>query len=187
MNKPVLSYDTPMGGSGTWAHTGGYSIWSLTHGDASKPLDLWERHNGAPMALPRSPYVLHNVAAGMPHRLDHTFGLWRISDIDTIFLKNEDGGKINYTFMLATGSPLYRSDHVAWYCNACQTELKNATFETKRFGIDAFWDWALKEVRAFNGDAKARTCPACGAIHGPAYGLSAAGDTPQEKDARTSW
>jgi hypothetical protein len=186
MTKPVLSYDIPMGGNGTWAHTGGYSIWSLTD-IAAAPLDLWERRDDCAVSLPPTPYVLHNIAAGIPHRLAHVFGFWRTSSIDTIFLKNTEGTKINYTFTLATGSPLYRSDRIAWYCDGCQKMLYGASFETKRFGLDAFWEWALIEARTFNGRAGARTCSSCGTVHQLAYGMSAAGDTPEEKDARQIW
>jgi len=186
MPMPVLSYDAPLGGNGAWAHAGGYSIWSLTR-DAGAPLDLWERSGDRPVALPRSAYILHNVAARTPHRLAHVFGFWRISDIDTIYLKNTDGDKVNYTFTLATGAPQYRSDRIAWYCAGCHATLYEAGFETKRFGLDAFWEWALREVRAFNGDVARRTCPSCGEIHPFAYGIFAANDTPDEKEARESW
>jgi len=186
MVKPVLSYDVPMGGDGTWAHTGGYAIWSLTCGAAS-PLDLLERHGDRPVSIPPKPYVLHNIAGGTAHRLAHVFGFWRISEIDTIFLKNTEGAQINYTFTLATGSPHYRSDRVAWYCHGCHATLYEASFDTKRFGLDAFWAWALGEGRSFNADTKIRTCSTCGAVHGPAYGMSPDDDTPEERDARQLW
>lgn len=184
---PVLSYDVPLGGTGQWTHTGGYSLWSITQHDAREPWQFWEGHGDRLIPLPAAPYVLHNVPAHTPHRLAHAFGFWRISDCDTAFLKNAAGTGVNYTLMLTTGAPHYLTDRIAWYCTGCGATLREAGFESKRFGQDAFWAWALGEVRALNADAAARTCAGCGAVHGPAYGLATAADTAEEARARASW
>lgn len=186
MRKPDLSYDAPMGGDGSWTHAGGYSIWSKTVGEGESALDLWEgRASQAPH--PAAPYALHNIAAGTPHRLSHVLGFWRISQGDTIFLKVSEGTKVHYSLALTTGAPQYRVDRLAWYCRRCGVPLRESEFETNRLGLDAFWDWALVQVRAFNADASLRVCANCGDLHVLGYGVAAPLDTPDERSARERW
>lgn len=188
MNKPILSYDTPMGhGDGTWKHAGGYSIWTTTAGATEPSLDLWELRAGQADKLPPVPYVLHNIGAGTPHRLAHVFGFWRISEGDAIFLKATEGSNIHHTLAVTTGDPNYRRDRIAWFCRACNLILHEVTFATRRFGLDALWSWALAEARAFNSSVGVRTCASCGTLHPAAYGFFAGTDMPEEKSARETW
>lgn len=186
MEKPILSYDVEMGGD-RWVDAGGYSLWTRTLGAGHAPLLLWKRSDGETAPLPATEYVLHNVRAGLPHRLAHAFGFWRISEGDAIFLKTTEDADTHYTLALTTGAPHYRADRIAWYCPACGTPLASGDFETRRFGVTAFWDWALERAREFNASRERRACDACGALHPPAYGLMPAADTAAESEARASW
>lgn len=188
MIKPPLGFDAPLGGDGRWTHAGGYSLWGLTVHESDPPLELWERRDGAAAALPAAAYILHNVGAGTPHRLAHAFGFWRISDGDTIFLKTTDGARAHYALALTMGAPDYRLDRVAWYCLQCGGDLEAAAaFETRRYGLDAFWNWSLERARGFNADPALRRCTRCDVTHPPAYGLAAAADTRAEREARARW
>jgi len=186
VQKPILSYDVAMGGDG-WVNAGGYALWTRTMDAGHAPLLLWKRGDDGAVALPASDYVLHNIRAGLPHRLAHAFGFWRISDGDAIFLKTTEGSRTHYTLALTIGAPEYRADAIAWYCQACNAELAREEFETRRYGIGPFWKWALAESRRFNARPDARTCRACGTRHPAAYGLDPAGDDAAESEARAAW
>jgi hypothetical protein len=186
MEKPVLSYDVEMGGD-RWVDAGGYCLWTRTLGAGHLPLLLWKMSDGIAAPLPTTEYVLHNIRAGLPHRLAHAFGFWRISEGDTIFLKSTEKPDTHYTLALTTGAPQYRGDTIAWFCPKCGRELASNGFETRRYGVGAFWDWALERAREFNAAEALRTCGTCGALHSPAYGLAPASDDAAESEARASW
>jgi hypothetical protein len=186
VQKPILSYDVPMDGD-AWVDAGGYALWTRTLGAGHAPLLLWKRGDEGAAPLPASDYVLHNVRAGLPHRLAHAFGFWRISGGDAMFLKTTEGRETHDTLALTVGAPDYHVDAIAWYCPACNAELARAEFETRRHGIGAFWSWALDESRRFNAQPQDRTCGSCGRLHPPAYGLDPAGDDAVEREARAVW
>jgi hypothetical protein len=170
-----------------WVDAGGYCLWTRTLGAGHLPLLLWKLSDGVAAPLPATDYALHNIRAGLPHRLAHAFGFWRISEGDTIFLKATEKADTRYTLALTTGAPQYRTDTIAWYCPACNHQLSTVMFETRRYGAGAFWEWTLERAREFNAAQAARTCGKCGAVHPPAYGLTPAADDTAESEARAAW
>ena len=182
----ILSYDIPMSGD-RWQDAGGYSLWTRTTGPGDLPLQLWKMSEAGAAPFSAGDYALHNVRGGLPHRLAHGFGFWRISDGDTIFLKTTEGERTNYTFVVTIGAPHYQRDAIAWFCPACHAELTRAAFETRRYGVPKLWEWALEQVRGFNADPQRRTCSACGTVHPLAYGLDVHNDDAAESEARATW
>jgi 3-hydroxyanthranilate 3,4-dioxygenase len=60
------------------------------------------------------------------------------------------------------GNPPF-TEAVAWYCDNCDTFMHRAEF-TSEVPQRSYWD----AVTEYNADARLRTCPACGQIHGRA-------------------
>lgn len=168
----VLSYDVPLGGDGdAWTHSGDYSIWTRGFGPQHAALTLFQHRDGREVVTPDKAYALHNVAAGIPHRIAGLFGFWRTSDGDTVFLKTTTAQGTSYALIVNTGSQAYHSDRVSWICRRCEHPLDVAVFPTRRFGVAAFWDEAGRLVKAFNADSGRRTCGRCTTEHPFAYGF----------------
>ncbi len=58
---------------------------------------------------------------------------------------------------------------------------------TGNLGFNDFFHWERVAVRAYNSDAKLRTCWNCGHINPLGYLAFATQDTPEERESRLKW
>jgi hypothetical protein len=109
-----------------------------------------------------------------------------INDIDAMLLTVKRGETIHHMLTVGgrTGRPAAAS--VLFVCPKCATKFGEETFAEVQSGYERFIEFALKKVRAFNADAKLRTCPKCGAVHPTIYGFHEKADTPAESAARAN-
>lgn len=185
-SQPVSGFDIPFGADDdAWNMANQYGVWSRRYSPAAPMLRVIERVDGRVKDTPISSQTLRMIPAGMQHRVAHLFGFWRVSDADTLFFRSEQGEDVRYALVVSVGADTYRTEQIAWSCPKCETELAQYSFESKRFGLPAFWQFALERVREFNADDKLRTCKACGAVHPHAYGFQANADRDEEAAART--
>jgi ribosomal protein S27AE len=90
--------------------------------------------------------------------------------------------------MLITGTSYgtYKEDRIFWSCGKCGRELRSATIP-KSSGLGGVLKQSAAAVRGFNADLQTRTCPACGSVHPPAYGMDLTADDEFEASARREW
>lgn len=183
---PILGSDFPLEGPNGWHQANRYLLWRGHFAPDAPPVALQERLAGRTETLPLRKRSLSLVPAGTPHRLTHLAGFWRTSDADLLVLRAELPEAI-YVSLYVSSGPLHHTDRLFWLCPKCGAELAPWVHDVERHGALAFWQHLIEPVRAFNAEAAARTCPACGELHPLAYGFDAGLDTPEEQQARATW
>jgi rubredoxin len=186
-DSPDLSHKVVVGEGGGWHEASRYQIWTRAFDVAQPELTMVEIRPEGLIAIPGRSRLFHVAPAGIPHHIKHLYGFYRISESDTMFIRIENDASIAYTLIVGMHSPDYKNDAYAWFCPNCGAELQRVNFQTKRYGMTAFWDAATERARAFNADVAARTCKACGHVHPLAYGFEESGDTAEEAAARADW
>lgn len=174
MNQPQLDYDIRMGAGGGWHRAGDYSIWTAGIAPDAPPIRVLERRDGAVVEQPDRPFAFYHLPAGVPHRFAPLFGFWRISDGDVDLIRAASPNGPYYSILINTGSSSYVRDRIAWYCENCGETLEDEPFDTRRFGVEAYFAEAGKRAETFN--ARARPCPQCGTPPAPAYGFETRND-----------
>jgi hypothetical protein len=170
--SPVLGFDIPFGADdGTWTDANQYSIWTQRFPVSAPVLHVVERIDGAVNDVQGAPQALRLIPARMQHRIDHLFGFWRESDADTLFFRSEQGADVRYALVVSVGAVSFKNESLFWTCPSCQTELTRQDFETRRYGMAAFWEFALERVREFNATETLRSCKKCGTVHPHSYGF----------------
>jgi len=186
VSGPILGFDIPFGADDdAWAEANQYCVWTQRFPAAAPALHVIERIDGTVKDAPPAPQALRLIPAGMQHRIAHLFGFWRESDADTLFFRSEQGADIRYAMVVSVGAVAYKIEQLFWTCPACQGELARFFFEAGRYGLPAFWNFALERSREFNLEDAARTCDQCGTIHPHAYGFHEQADRDDERAART--
>jgi hypothetical protein len=123
----------------------------------------------------------------VPHHAEHGYGFWHINDEQEMAL-NLKLSESRLVTVLVEGFPKRgRHDRFAWYCLECLNPLYMREVETGRVGLPGFYAVEDQAFQDFNGDARLRTCGACGAVHPPAYSIFPSQDTPEEREARALW
>lgn len=171
MSLPVMGFDIPFGADDdSWTVANQYGLWTKRFEPSAEKLRVVERIDGVVNDAPAAPQTMRLIPAGMQHRIAHLFGFWRASDADTLFFRSEQDDGTRYALVVSIGALNYKHEQMLWTCPDCQAELARFSFEAKRYGLPAFWEFAEERTREFNGDAAARTCKACGAVHPHALG-----------------
>jgi hypothetical protein len=129
-------------------------------------------------------FVLGLTHAGTPHRIRGMLGYWHISSRDELVVVLSDSRDVDATVCLLERKPLPGDrEAVAWFCLQCSRLLKRYDYDSAQTGPDddgplfdslQLHDW----IREFNGSARVRVCPECGAEHPPAYDFNPAFDDP---------
>jgi hypothetical protein len=184
---PELSFVLKMAETGAkWVLHGEYAIWSGSRKRDEAPLLLHQaQENGVlPVPVAAARPILHRIEAGMPFEVAHLFGFWIAVDVDTVWLDTPDRDGHHYALMVggAVGKPGEAS--CLWICPKCAAPLARASFAVPHQHFERFLDFADERVRQFNADETLRTCPRCGVVHPPSYGLDAARDGEPERRAR---
>ena len=170
MSLPVMGFDIPFGADDdAWTVANQYGIWTKRFWPTAGKR-LVERPDGAVNEAPETPQAMRLIPAGMPHRIANLFGFWRQSDADTLFFRSEQDEDTRYALVVSIGAVNYKNEQLFWTCPGCRTELARCSFEAKRFGLPAFWEFAAERTREFNADEAARTCKGCGTVHPHALG-----------------
>ena len=187
----VFDYRIPLTGSEApavaWQEASRYHVWSARHAPEAAPHDVIEQLPEGTVRIPSRERIMHIIPAGRLYRVEGAFGFWRGCGADSVYIKSAYEGGFAYLMMLGTASPEYTSDVLKWICNGCGAALREAEIPTRRVRLRGLIARALDEVRAFNADAGARTCPACRTIHPPSYGFEPALDDDVERAARADW
>jgi hypothetical protein len=183
----VAGHDIYLGeGDGNWQEASRYQVWTKRYPTTNAPLSVIERRDGKVLRSPDILRVMHRIPSGTPYHIEHLFGFWRTTGSDTLFIRAEVENDVNYTIVVGTHDADFGIETIAWFCPRCNAELRTATFDLARFGLDRFWTFALEQARAFN-DSTERTCSGCGNIHPLAYGFQQSADLPLEVEARAQW
>lgn len=185
VTQPRLDFDIRMGSGGGWQCAGDYSIWTTTVTDGEPPIRLLERRENGVIEHPDNAFYLYHLPAGVPHRLNPVFGFWRVSEADVDVMRARSPQGAYYTLLVNTASSAYARDRILWFCRECGTTLSDISFETRRYGVAAYFAAATEHVRTFNSGTRA--CPHCGAVHLPAYGFDPGQDDDHERAARALW
>lgn len=175
------------GAKGVWQRASRYSVWSKEYPAQAPALSIVEALPGGLLRVPDDPRLFHVIPAGTRHRLEHLFGFWRISGSDTVIVRAQVDRAVSYTFIVRNDWPEYAADETLFACANCDLELQRFTFETPRFGVQAYWTEALRLARAFNAQYSGRACTACGNSQPLAYGIDEEADTAEERAARMQW
>lgn len=184
----VPAYDIQLQDSdGRWREASRYQIWTKRVPLDEPALSLLERRDGGVLRVPDQERVMHRIPAGTPYHVEHSFGFWRTTGSDTLFLRAEVEGDAYYTMIVGTHSPQFGTEMLSWFCPRCGQPLQTATFELRRFGLEAFWAFALECARAFNAAPATRACRGCGHVHPGAYGLDPQLDATDEAAGRAQW
>jgi hypothetical protein len=183
----VPGYDIYLGeGDGDWQEASRYHVWTKRYPVTAAPLSVIERRDGKVLRAPDITRVMHRIPAGTPYHIEHLFGFWRTTGSDTLFIRAEVESEVYYTLVVGTHSEAFGIETIGWFCPGCNAELRTATFDLARFGLERFWTFALEQARAFNASAE-RTCSGCGNVHSYAYGWEPSADVPPEAEARAQW
>lgn len=155
-------------------------------GNVSGALELGP--NGI-QSVPHKPLHIHVTTSGTPHRVAHNFGFWHVNDMDELYLPlpAADGEGLGHMLVIQETPAGAEGESFVWYCERCLTLLFEHHYETGRFGFQGFWRAEENAVRAYNADAKRRTCPECGHVNPLGYCWNAAKDTEDERKARALW
>ena len=184
----ATAYDIYLGeGDGNWQDASRYQVWTKSMPIGEPSLSVIERRDGAVLRLPDNPRVTHHIPAGTPYHIEHSFGFWRTTGSDTMFVRAELDGQTYYTLIVGTHALEFGTEKIGWFCPRCSAELRGTTFDLRRFGLEKFWAYALAQVREFNASTEARTCATCGHVHPSAYGLNPEADSALESEARDQW
>lgn len=187
-DDPDLAHRIAMGNGGSgWNEASRYQIWTRSYPLGAPELTMLELRPAGLIAIPGRARLFHVVPAGVPYRVKHLFGFYRISESDTMFLRVENADSVAYTMIVGTHAPEYTADVYAWFCPDCGAELRKVPFETRRFGTARYWSGATARAREFNADLAARRCANCGGVHPVSYGFDETQDTPDEAAARAAW
>ena len=171
MSQPLMGFDIPFGAdSEAWTIANQYGVWTQRFSAADPVLHVVERVDGAINDAPAAPQALRLIPAGMQHHIAHLFDFWRASDADTLYFRSEQGADVRYALVVSIGAVNYKHEQMLWTCPSCQSELSRFSFEAKRYGLPAFWEFAVERSREFNADDAVRTCKACGTVHPQALG-----------------
>jgi len=135
------------------------------------------------------PMQLHITTGGTPHRVPHSMGFWHINDMDELYLglTNPDGDPLGHYLVIMQTPKGSEGDSWAWYCETCLTMLFERHFATGEHGLQGLFKSSETAVRAYNSDARNRTCPECGHLNPLAYAWNVHHDTPEERAARALW
>jgi len=184
----AFAHDIYLGeGDGSWQEASRYQIWTNRYPLTEPKLSVVERRDGSVLRVPDRVRVMHRIPAGTPYHIEHLFGFWRTTGSDTLFVRAEVEDHAYYTLVVGTHSAGFGAETIAWCCPRCAAELRAATFDLKRYGLPAFWEFALAQAREFNASTEARTCAACGNVHPYAYGWDPQADAPVESEGRALW
>jgi hypothetical protein len=184
---PELSFVRSMADTGgQWLLHGEYSIWSGTQEPGAAPYRLHQWHEGGVLPIPpaASRPIMHRIPAGTPFQVAHLFGFWIVVDVDTVWI--DAPGADGHHHALIVGGTLGKPGEALclWVCPKCAAQFSSTPFSVPRQRFERYLEFADGRVRAFNADARLRTCPQCGAVHPPSYGFDAALDGAEEKRAR---
>ena len=188
-NEPTICYEFALdetASRGGWHQANNYNLWVGRQAPQDPVYRLLERRAAGIVHLSLRPRAMHTVAAGIPYRIEHLFGAWRVSDADMIYLRVAEEDCVYHTLLTAMCRDV-TEDFLLWFCPACGHELARERFDTRRGGLVGFWPFLLDRARAFNEAADRRTCAACGHVHPLAYGFDPAADTGGEGAARLAW
>jgi len=183
----VISHRLAMGQGDGWHDASRYQIWTKSFDAALPDPAFFERRPEGLIAIPSRPRLFHVAPAEIPYRIKHLFGFYRISGSDTIFIRVQNESSISLTLIVGTHAQTFGTDFYAWFCPQCGRELARVPFQTKRFGMAAYWSEAAARVREFNSSDARRIWPSCTAEHPIAYGFEPDADTPEERAAREAW
>lgn len=185
MSGPLVHLDIQaVGGTGVWQKASRFSIWTREYHKDAPALAIVESHDGGLLRIPNAERMLHVIPAGRPHRIEHLFGFWRVAGTDTVFIRAELEDTLSYTLIVRNDWPEYTDDKIVLACPSCGRELQQVAVPTPRFGVQAYWDEALRIVRAYNADEAARRCAECRRLADGVYGIDDALDTELEREAR---
>jgi hypothetical protein len=149
-----------------------------------------ELHPDGPHLYAFKPLVIHVTAAGVPHRVPHSFGFWHINDLDEMYLAlpASEPGQLGHFVVLMQRPRASDTESFAWYCEQCYTMLHEVHYRSGELGgIAGFWKAETEAVRRYNGDEANRRCPECGLLNPRAYCGARVKDTPEEAEARLLW
>lgn len=149
-----------------------------------------ELHPDGPHLYAFQPLVIHVTAAGVPHRVPHSFGFWHINDLDEMYLglPASADSELGHFIVLMQRPRAGDCESFAWYCERCFTMLHEAHFRSGELGgIAGFWKAETEAVRHYNSDDAHRMCPECGLLNPRAYCGARIKDTPEEAEARQLW
>ena len=174
---------------GKWQLAGDYDVWTARRAPGEPVMNVVELHGGDIVADTESPSLLHVTRPGVPFRISHGFGYWRIGDVDTLFMRLERTYATYYGLMIGGDMGGKKCVELMWRCSACVNELRRAAVELPTRKNAEFLKQELPLVRAFNGGMGAghRLCAKCGTEHPIAYGFNAPQDNAAEAQARRQW
>jgi hypothetical protein len=185
--EPDLSFDIDVrAGEGAWFRRGNHAIWCGNRPADAPPYVLheWSEKGVHPFPVEGNKPVFHRVPEGTPYHIARLFGFWVVNDVDATLLTVKRGEVIHHMLTVGGRTDKPAEASVLFVCPKCATRFGEAKFAEVQSGYERFIDFALAKTRAFNADAKARTCPKCGAVHPPIYGFHEHDDTPAERAAR---
>jgi hypothetical protein len=169
-----------------WQHRGDYAIWGGNRETVETPYVLHEWCDDGVIPIPHRTGrpIIHRIARGTPYHVSRLFGFWIEHDVDALWLEAPSKAGTHYTLMVggSTGRPSNTAS--LFVCPKCAAQFGRETMPTGPQGYGAFLHTALRRVRAFNADAKLRTCPKCACEHPPIYGFYADADDAMERIAR---
>ena len=184
---PELSFVKMMTDTdGRWERHGDYVIWTGNR-MADEPgyvLHEWSDKGVIPIPHRNNKPILHRIARGTPYHVSHLFGFWVAHDVDAVWLETLKDGASYYALMVGGTAGKPAETVLQFVCPKCAAAFGRETFDSAKKGHTQLLEHALARVRAFNSDAKARTCPKCGAVHPPTYGFYSTADTADERTAR---
>jgi hypothetical protein len=185
---PELSFVRRMTeADGRWERRGDYAIWCGNRGKSEPPYALYELtpEGVLPVAGEGSRPVMHRIAAGTPHYVEHLHGFWHVADCDAVWLESRRDGGRYYAILLGGVAGTPGRNECMWICRKCRAPLVRHAYDTRTRGFAGFLPFALERVRAFNADERMRACN-CGAVHPRAYGFYAEDDNDDERAARAA-
>jgi hypothetical protein len=189
VRAPELSYVRRMEqATGGLQHHGDYAIWTGSRDPSQAPYVLHEWCDKGVLPIPHRTgrAIVHRVAQGTPYHVSGLFGFWIEHDVDATWLESPGAGGSHYALMVGGTAGTPSNTTCLFVCPKCAAPFGRLAIGTSRQGFERFLDEALKHVRSFNADAKARTCPQCSAVHPQTYGFHAEKDEPVESTARAA-
>jgi hypothetical protein len=186
---PELSYVRRMTETaGRWERRGDYAIWCGNRKNSEPPYALYELtpEGVLPVAGDGPGPVMHRIAAGTPHYIEHLLGFWHVADCDAVWLESSMGDGRYFSILLGGVAGTPGRNECMWICRKCRAPLARHAYDTRALGFAGFLPFALERVRAFNADERMRTCGGCGAVHPRAYGFYAEDDNDDERAARAA-
>ncbi len=180
LNFPLRTPDTP---PGAWAASGDHHVWRGRFAPGHPPLEVWEWHEAGIVRLPLAANALNMIPAGTPFHIEHLFGFWRVSAADVNWVRTVQEDGVYYLMLVGGLNGADVAEETVWFCPGCGAELVRHR-QARGGDPESYWRTQLDRVRAFNADARARTCRSCGTVHPTVYGFDPASDTAAEASAR---